>query len=196
MTLLLLACASRAPAPPVVAPSAPPAGWTASFHTTKGDFVVAVHPEWAPIGAARFAELIDAKVWEGARFYRVIPGFVAQWGAAADPLVSAAWAERSLRDDPPQVSNWRGTVSFAATGAPNSRSYQAFINLADNRFLDEMGFAPVGIVSSGMDVVDQIYGGYGEGANGPQQLRVIAEGEPYLAASFPDLDTILTVARQ
>lgn len=195
MILLLLACAGRAPAStPVVAP--PPTTWTAQFETSKGAFVVTVHPEWAPIGAARFAELIDAKLWEGARFYRVIPGFVAQWGAAADPTRSAAWAERSIRDDVPQVSNWRGTVSFAATGAPDSRSYQAFINLADNRYLDEMGFAPVGLVTTGMEVVDQIYGGYGDGPNAPQQLRVIDEGEAYLAASFPDLDRILTVARQ
>ena len=199
MLLLLLACAPHPVAPTVPAPVAPRTverPWVAVFDTTAGTFLVEVHPDWAPLGAARFRELIDQHVWDGARFYRVLPGFAAQWGLAADPAVSKHWQALPIQDDPPGAPNRRGTVALAATGEPNSRSLQAFVNLADNPTLDALGFRPFGEVIQGMDVVERFYSGYGEalgGAGHPDQLTALDQGEPYFAASFPRLDQILTV---
>jgi peptidyl-prolyl cis-trans isomerase A (cyclophilin A) len=196
--LLLLAtvgCAARrAPEP---AP-APPAPWRAVFETTKGTFVIKVHPEWAPIAAGRFGELVAAQVQVGARFFRVVPQFVVQWGLAADPAVTATWQQRTLKDELPRVSNQRGTVTFAQSGAPNSRSMQVFVNLTDNTYLDRMRFAPFGEIVEGMDVVASLHS-EGEGrpnGPGPDQMRVMEEGEAYLASAYPALDRILAVRRE
>lgn len=186
--------ARRTPAPE----PAPPSPWRAVVETTKGTFVIKVHPEWAPIASGRFGELVDAKVQEGARFFRVVPQFVVQWGLAADPSVTAAWQQKTLKDELPRVSNQRGTVTFAQSGAPNSRSMQVFVNLSDNTYLDRMRFAPFGEVVEGMEVVAALHS-EGEGqpnGPGPDQTRIMEKGEAYLASSYPALDRILSVRRE
>jgi peptidyl-prolyl cis-trans isomerase A (cyclophilin A) len=154
--------------------------------TSRGPVVVEVDPALAPNGARRFADLVIARYFDGARFYRVVPHFVVQWGAAADPKVSKKW-DATIPDDPVKTSNVRGTVTFAATNEPNSRTTHLFINLGDNANLDGMGFAPVGRVVSGMDNVDKMYSGYGEQ---PDQGSIAAQGNAYLNKTFPRLDYI------
>jgi peptidyl-prolyl cis-trans isomerase A (cyclophilin A) len=173
-----------------------PATFKAKFTTTKGDFVVEVTRAWAPLGADRFYNLVKNHFFDGAAFFRVLPGFVAQFGLSAKPEVSRVWAYATIKDDPVTQSNLRGYLTFATAG-PNTRTTQLFINLADNQNLDGMGFAPFGKVVEGMGVVRKLYGGYGEGApsgNGPDQSRITNEGKAYLDKSFPLLDSIETAA--
>lgn len=148
---------------------------------------MAVKRDLAPGGADRFYQLVKAKYFDGARFYRVVPNFVIQWGAAADPKVTKKW-DKPIPDDPVKASNVRGSISFASSG-PNSRTTHLFINLADNANLDSMGFSPFGNVTSGMDVVDKIYPGYGEE---PDQGQIALRGNVYLKKNFPKLDYIKT----
>ncbi len=154
--------------------------------TSRGPVVIDVDRSLAPNGAQHFYELVKAKYFDGARFYRVVPGFVVQWGAAADPAVTKKWSA-NIPDDPVKATNARGTIAFAATGQPNSRSTHLFISLGDNARLDAMGFAPIGRVDSGMDAVDNIYSGYGER---PDQTMIAARGNAYLEKEFPRLDYI------
>jgi peptidyl-prolyl cis-trans isomerase A (cyclophilin A) len=171
-----------------------PATFKAKFTTTKGDFVVEVTRAWAPLGADRFYNLVKNHFYDGAAFFRVLPGFVAQFGLSAKPEISRVWASATFKDDPVTQSNLAGFLTFAAAG-PNSRTTQVFINLADNQTLDGMGFAPFGKVVEGMDVVQKFYSGYGEGApdgKGPDQSRITNEGKAYLDKSFPLLDSIKT----
>ena len=151
-----------------------------------GKFVVEVHPDWAPLGAERFKEIINAEIWAGARFFRVVRGFMVQWGIPGDPSVSAKWKEDKIMDDPVTQSNKRGTITFATSGK-NSRTTQVFINFVDNANLDGMGFAPFGKVIKGMDVVDAIHAGYGEK---PNQGQIQAAGNTYLKKQFPNLSYI------
>jgi len=169
-----------------------PDSYTVKFETSKGDFVVTVTRDWSPLGADRFYTLVKSGFYDGARFFRVLPGFVAQFGIAADPAATAKWRNANLVDDPVKQSNRRGTITFA-TGGPNTRTTQVFINLADNASLDPRGFSPFGAVSQGMEVVDQFYSGYGEGApggNGPAQTSAESDGNAYLIREFPKLDYI------
>jgi cyclophilin family peptidyl-prolyl cis-trans isomerase len=169
-----------------------PDSFRARFSTTKGDFVIVVHRAWAPRGADRFYNLVRSGFYDGVRFFRVIPGFMAQFGIHGDTTVTAAWRQRVIPDDPVRRSNQRGMVTFATAG-PGTRTTQIFINYRDNNRLDASGFTPVGEVVQGMDVVDKLYGGYGEGApqgHGPDQYRMNLEGEKYLARQFPRLDKI------
>ncbi len=166
--------------------NAPAKTYAVILDTTQGPVTVEVDPSLAPNGAKRFYDLVQAKYFNGARFYRVVPNFVVQWGAAADPAVTKKW-DVNIVDDPVKASNTRGTVTFAATGQPNSRSTHLFINLGDNARLDAMGFAPIGRVTGGMDAVDRIYSGYGEE---PDQTQIGAHGNAYLEKSFPKLDYI------
>src|SRR5436309_11866392 len=164
----------------------------ARLSTTQGDVVILVHRAWAPHGADRFYNLVRAGFYDGVRFFRVIPGFMAQFGIHGDTGVTAAWRPRVFPDDPVRHSNMRGMVTFATAG-PGTRTTQIFINYGDNNRLDASGFAPFGQVVEGMDVVDKLYGGYGEGApngRGPEQYRLNVEGEKYLARQFPKLDKI------
>ncbi len=165
------------------------------FVTSKGDVDVMLRRAWAPHGAPRVAQVVASGYYDGARFFRALRGFVVQWGIPADTAMRARWSAR-IPDDTVRQSNRRGTVTFAA-GGPNTRTAQLFINLRDNARLDALGFAPVGEVVRGMDAVDSLYTGYGEGANpnggggqGPAQGRIAAEGEPYLAREFPLLDKV------
>ncbi len=164
------------------------------FETTRGDFLVEVHRQWAPRGADRFYNLVRHGFFDGAKFFRVVDGFVVQFGIAADPAVSAAWADATIGDDPRRESNLRGRLTFAHAG-PNTRTTQLFINLRDNPGLDGQGFPPFGEVVEGMEVVDGLYAGYGDGppyGSGPDQGRIEAEGNAYLEREFPRLDGIRT----
>jgi peptidyl-prolyl cis-trans isomerase A (cyclophilin A) len=169
-----------------------PATFQAKFETSAGEFVIEVHRDWAPLGADRFYNLARSGFFENARFFRVIAGFMAQFGINADPTVSAKWQNANIPDDPVRQSNTRGMISFATRG-PNTRTTQLFINYGDNSRLDGMGFSPFGKVTDGMDVVDKINGEYGEGAprgRGPDQGRIQEEGNAYLKKDFPNLDYI------
>lgn len=163
--------------------------------TSRGDFVVRVTRAWAPRGADRFYNLVRRRFYDGAHFFRVLPGFVVQFGISAHPQVSRAWQTATIPDDPVKQSNTRGYVTFATSG-PNTRTTQVFINLHDrNAQLDAMGFAPFGQVVEGMNVVEQLYSGYGEGSpqgNGPRQDLIQARGKAYLEAQFPKLDRIVS----
>lgn len=166
--------------------------YTVSFETTKGTFSVRVHADWSPHGADRLRELVEAGYYDGVAFFRVLDGFVAQFGISGDPAESSAWRSRSIPDDPVKGTNTRGTLSYAMAG-PGTRTTQLFINLADNTRLDGMGFAPIGEIIDGMDVVDSLHSGYGEGAprgNGPDQGLIQERGSAYLKESFPQLDYV------
>jgi peptidyl-prolyl cis-trans isomerase A (cyclophilin A) len=165
-----------------------PATFRVNFDTSRGPFVVEVIRDQAPNGADRFYNLVKAKYFDGARFYRVVPNFMVQWGGAADPDVTKKW-ENPIQDDPVKTSNVRGTLTFAASSQPNSRTTHMFVNFVDNSRLDGMGFAPIGKVLSGMENVDQIYAGDGER---PDQSRIGEEGNTYLITHFPNLDYIKT----
>ena len=169
-----------------------PAVYKAKFDTSKGPFVVEVHRDWAPRGADRFYNLVKNGFYDNARFFRVIEGFMVQFGINGDPNVAGAWRDADIKDDPVKQSNERGTITFATAG-PNTRTTQVFINFGDNAGLDGQGFSPFGKIVSGMEVVDSLYGGYGEGApngNGPDQGRIQSQGNAYLEQDFPKLDFI------
>ncbi len=169
-----------------------PATFKAKFQTSQGDFIVEAQREWAPLGVDRFYNLVQQGFYDGTCFFRVISGFMAQFGIHGDPKVSAAWRQERIQDDPVKQSNKRGYMSYAMAG-PHTRTTQLFINYADNSRLDQMGFAPIGRVVEGMDVVDRLYAGYGEGApqgKGPHQGRLQTEGRAYLTKDFPQLDCI------
>lgn len=169
-----------------------PATFKAKFDTSKGTFVIEVHRAWAPNGADRFYNLVKSGYYNDVRFFRVIKGFMVQFGISGNPDLNAVWREARIPDDDVTESNQRGYVSFA-TGGPNTRTTQVFINFGNNHGLDGQGFSPFGQVVSGMNVVDALYGGYGEGAprgNGPEQGRLQGRGNAYLNADFPKLDYI------
>lgn len=157
---------------------------------STGSFVVQTRPEWAPLGAERFEALASNSFFDNCRVFRVLPGFVAQFGINGDPEVQGKWRSQNLKDDPVRVTNKRGTIVFATAG-PNTRTTQIFVNLSDrNSFLDKQGFSPLGEVVSGMDVVERFYSGYGEGApsgKGPNQGLIQAKGNSYLESSYPKL---------
>lgn len=170
-----------------------PEVFKARFQTTKGDFVVEVHRDWAPNGADRFYNLVKSGFFDDTRFFRAIDGFMVQFGISGDPAVSAKWRDANIPDDPVKQSNKRGFVTFAQTGAPNSRSTQVFVNYGDNARLDATRFAPFGQVVQGMDVVDSFNKSYGEGApggRGPSQALIQSRGNAYLDTSFPALDGV------
>lgn len=166
-----------------------PDSFKTRFVTTKGEFVIEVHREWAPLGADRFYNLVRNGFFTDVAFFRAIPGFMAQFGISGNPKIAAAWQHANIKDDPVNGSNKRGTITFATAG-PNTRSTQFFINFKDNAFLDSQGFAPFGEVVEGMDVVDKLYTGYGDAPKGPDQGRLADEGKPYLDKNFPQLDSI------
>lgn len=172
-----------------------PDNFKAVFNTTKGRFTVEVTRSLAPNGADRFYNLAKSGFFTDIAFFRVIPGFMCQFGIAGDPAVAAKWRDADIPDDPVKGSNTRGAITFATAG-PNTRTTQLFINFGDNTGLDGQGFAPFGKVSEGMDVVDKINGEYGEGApsgSGPDQGRIQNEGNAYLKKDFPKLDYIKSV---
>jgi len=167
---------------------AAPSQFRTKFDTSKGVFVIEVHRDWAPLGADRFYQLVKSGFYDDARFFRVVPGFVVQWGINKDPQMTAQWRGKEIGDDPVQERNMAGYVSFATSG-PNTRTTQLFINLANNFNLDSMGFAAFGRVVQGANVVARLYSGYGER---PQQNLIEAQGNAYLQQNFPNLDYIKT----
>jgi peptidyl-prolyl cis-trans isomerase A (cyclophilin A) len=166
-----------------------PGTYKVKFDTSKGEFVVEVTRAWAPNGADRFYNLVKNGFFDNARFFRVIPGFMVQFGLTGDPAVNQAWTNARIPPDPVTQDNARGTISFAMAGTPDSRTTQVFINYGANGALNRQGFAPFGKILSGMEVVDAINSEYREG---PQQPRIRAEGNAYLNANFPRLDFIRT----
>jgi len=169
-----------------------PATYKAKFETSKGTFVIEVTRAWAPTGADRFYNLVKNGFFDDTRFFRNIAGFMVQFGLNGDPALNAKWRVARIPDDKVTQHNTRGMITFATSG-PNARTTQVFINFADNSQLDGMGFAPFGKIVSGMDVVDKLYSGYGEGApngSGPDQNRIQTEGNAYLAKSFSKLDMV------
>jgi peptidyl-prolyl cis-trans isomerase A (cyclophilin A) len=171
-----------------------PDQYKVQFSTTRGDFVVTVTRSWAPLGADRFYNLVKHHFYDNASFFRVLPGFMAQFGISAYPAVNKVWEPAVIKDDPVTQSNVRGYVTFA-TGGPNTRTTQIFINFGDNKRLDNDGFAPFGLVTDGMKVVDMFYDQYGEGApsgGGPDQDLIQKQGKPYLDKGWPKLDSVTT----
>lgn len=167
-----------------------PETFKVKFTTTKGDFVIQVNRAWAPLGADRFYNLVKNGYYDNAGFFRIVPNFVVQFGISARPEVSAAWSKAKITDDPVTQSNKTGYVTFATAG-PGTRTTQMFINLKDNTPLDAMGFAPIGMVVEGMDVVNKLNQEYGER---PEQPKIEAEGSAYLTKNFPNLDFIKSTA--
>jgi len=159
------------------------------FTTTAGDFVIEAHRAWAPLGADRFFNLAKNSFVDDAAFFRVVPNFMAQFGIPANPKVSAVWENANMKDEPVKQSNGPGYVTFAKTGAPNSRSTQMFISFGNNSFLDNQGFAPFGKVTEGMEVVRKLYSGYGE-ATTEKQTLIYGQGKAYLDKNYPKLDSI------
>jgi peptidyl-prolyl cis-trans isomerase A (cyclophilin A) len=200
------ATASKAPAPAKAAPFDPallqpatlrakaPEVYEVKFVTTAGDFTLQVTRAWAPAGADRFYNLVRHHFYDGASFFRVLPGFMAQFGLSAYPEVSRAWEQANIKDDRVVQSNHPGFISFAMAG-PNTRTTQVFINYGNNEALDKSGFSPFGMVTDGMESVTKLYSGYGEGApdgHGPSQELVGTRGRSYLEKNFPKLDSIKT----
>jgi peptidyl-prolyl cis-trans isomerase A (cyclophilin A) len=177
---------------PAVLNEKAPDTYRANFDTSKGTFTITVNRGWAPLGADRFYNLVKNGFFDDVRFFRVMDGFMAQFGVHGNPTIAKAWVGARIQDDPVKQSNRRGFVTFA-TGGPNTRTTQVFINFGNNTPLDKQGFAPFGEVTSGMNVVDRLYSGYGDGppgGKGPNQARVQGEGNVYLNKDFPRLDFI------
>jgi peptidyl-prolyl cis-trans isomerase A (cyclophilin A) len=195
--LLLLALVAAACV--TTSPKRAPENFRVRFQTNRGDFVVEVHREWAPIGADRFYDLVERRFFDGARFFRVRAGAFAQFGIPGDPEVARKWRNATLADDPVRTSNERGTLAYAFT-KPGTRATQIFINLRDNKQYDTEGFAPFGRVISGMEVVDALYSGYGETSGGGMraghQDPLFAGGNVWLEQNFPKLDYITTARWQ
>jgi cyclophilin family peptidyl-prolyl cis-trans isomerase len=167
------------------APEAEAKTYKVKLDTSEGPIVIEIHPDWAPIGAARFRQLVEDDYYDGARFFRVVPNFVIQFGIARDPKLTAKW-DKQIDDDPVKQTNRVGSVSFATAG-PNTRTAQVFINLRSNQSLDSQGFAPFGMIVEGMDIVQRLYSGYGEQ---PDQEMITKRGNSYLQQNFPNLDYI------
>jgi peptidyl-prolyl cis-trans isomerase A (cyclophilin A) len=186
--------ATAASPPPLLHPETlhakAPATYRVSFKTTKGTFVVTVHRAWSPRGADRFYNLARAHFFDGVTFFRVVKGFVVQFGISGFPSVSTAWQNANIKDDPVQASNTVGTITYADAG-PNTRTTQVFINLGNNAAnLDHLGFAPFGKVTTGMAVVQKLYGGYGEQVTNLQG-NIAAQGNAFLEKRFPKLDSVI-----
>jgi peptidyl-prolyl cis-trans isomerase A (cyclophilin A) len=192
-------CRQESPDPKQSAPDS----FRVAFETSKGRFDVMARKSWAPIGVDHFYTVLQNKYYDDARFFRVVKGFVAQFGMSGEPKMTEEWQRRCIADEPVHHSNTRGTLSFAR-GGPNTRSVQLFVNLTDNPVLDSLsgfGFPPIGEVVSGMDVVDSLYSGYGDaaprsgpqyGREGPDQDSIAARGNAYLSTGWPKLDFIKT----
>jgi len=203
LLLVVAACKEKAPATadtskaaanapaanPAVATATAPDSFRVAFETTRGSIVVQVNRAWAPLGADHFYQLVGQQFFDGVKFFRVVPGFVAQFGMSGDPKRNAAEDSKHIPDDSVRHTNAKGTLTFAAMSLPNSRSHQLFFNLKDNPALDGMHFAPIGVVVQGQAVVDSLYSGYGED---PDQTSISNLGNSYLDRAFPKLDAIKT----
>ena len=194
LALLFVGCAEKTEAPPAPAvPEQPPEVFQVKFETTKGDFVIEAHREWAPRGADQFYYLVNQKFYDGSYFFRVVRRFVAQFGINGNPKTQALYTNMKIPDDPVKQSNKIGFVTFAKLG-PNSRTTQVFINLRDNASLDKDGFAPFGEVVEGFENVERLWSSYGEVAPrgaGPDPTKIELQGNSYIESEFPRLDSIV-----
>lgn len=190
--ILLAACGPAKVAEKPKEPVRAPETFRVKMETTKGDVVVTVNRAWAPLGADRFYELVKEKFFDEQKFFRVVRGFVVQWGIHKDPKVNRLWSTREIVDDPVKERNVRGTLTFATRGA-NTRSTQLFFNLKDNTSLDGQGFAPIGKVTEGLEVLDELAFVYGDIAPlgpGPDPKLAQQEGNAYFERTWPRLDAI------
>jgi peptidyl-prolyl cis-trans isomerase A (cyclophilin A) len=196
----VLACAHN----PLLSPSpgglarAAPDSFDVRVESSRGPFVIRAHRDWSPRGVDRFYYLVRSRYYDGNRFFRVVGGFVAQWGLSGDSTVNAVWNGKSIADDSVRASNRRGRVSYAR-GGPNTRSVQLYVNLVDNQRLDTLngfGFPPIGEVIDGMAAVDSLTFEYGgtrtDRKPGPAQDSIRVRGNAYLAREYPRLDWIRT----
>lgn len=171
-----------------------PEKFNVQFSTTKGDFVLEIHKSWAPTGVNRFYNLVRLGFFDDSRFYRVREGYIVQFGIPGNPSIAQVWEKDDIVDDPVMESNLKGYIAYAMTG-PDTRTTQLFINYKDNVHLDEQGFAPLGQVVEGMDVVEQLYSGYDEnaggGMRGGKQGKIFSEGNAHLDKDFPKLDKLI-----
>ncbi|OEU10883.1 cyclophilin-like protein, partial [Fragilariopsis cylindrus CCMP1102] len=159
-----------------------------------GMVTILVNRTWAPIGADRFYSLVKDNYYNCAAFFRVIPDFIIQWGIASNPEETEKWST-SIDDDPTQsgISNIVGTVTFAKTSAPNSRTTQIFVNYVDNSFLDNQGFVPFGKVVKGMDILTTrktTTGGMYIPNPVPDQNVYRMNGNEWILENYPDIDII------
>jgi peptidyl-prolyl cis-trans isomerase A (cyclophilin A) len=192
LLLIALPASAQSLADPSTATLSAPDIYKVRFETTSGDFTLKVNRDWAPAGADRFYNLIELGFYDDTAFYRVLRNFIVQFGLHARPDISYRWKSAMIQDDAVWKSNRRRWVSFAKSG-PNTRTTQIFINYANNRKLDDQGFAPFGRVVTGMKVVDALYNDYGEGrprGMGPDQSRIMVEGSKYLRDNYPRLDWV------
>jgi len=188
LLLALVAAGCRKPPPEVIVPEV----FRVQFQTSQGDFIVEAPRAWSPHGVDRFHELVRNRFFDQARFFRVLPGFIAQFGVHRDFNVQATWRNLFIVDDPQKEKNLRGTLAFAKSG-PNTRATEIFINLADNRALDDQNFVPFARIVQGIEVIDKFYAGYGEmrpEGKWIDRARVEEETNEYLVQRFPKLDYI------
>ena len=180
---------------PNLAKETAPDTYQVKMQTTAGDFIIEVHRDWAKNGADRFYNLVKIGYYDDVAFYRVVRGFMAQFGMHGDPTVTAAWANSRIPPDRVKKSNTRAKVTFAMGGSPDTRTTQIFVNFGDNSYLDGSGFAPFGEIVEGFEAVKDLYDGYGEGeprGKGPAQSKLYRRGNPYLKGEFPKMDYIIT----
>jgi peptidyl-prolyl cis-trans isomerase A (cyclophilin A) len=189
---LITACGDKTPEASGTPTGPAPDSFRVAFETSRGTFVVEAIRAWAPNGVDRFYALSRDRFFDQDRFFRVIPGFIAQFGLNDESKVNERWDAKPIPDDSVRHGNARGTITFATEG-PHTRTHQLFINIADNARLDKLGFTPIGRVVAGMDVVDSLYGGYEEA---PQQRLIQRLGNSYLSRMFPKLDYIKTATLQ
>ncbi len=188
MLAALSSAACHKPAPKIVVPEV----FRVKFETSQGDVIVEATRAWSPHGVDRFHELVRMRYFDQGRFFRVVPGFIAQFGVHRDFKVHDVWRNFFIVDDPPVQRNLRGTLSFAKSG-PDTRATEIFINLADNAILDDQRFVPFAKVISGMDAIDKLYSGYGDMRPEGKYIdpgRVEEEANEYLVQRFPKLDYI------
>jgi peptidyl-prolyl cis-trans isomerase A (cyclophilin A) len=199
--LLLAACSTppeNKPAPAPAKPAPTPDLFRVNLETSKGAVVLEITRAWAPHGADRFYELVKNGYYDGDRFYRVVPRFVVQFGINGDPKLSQLWSSFRIPDDPVKQKNRKATLTFATSG-PGARTTQVFVNMRDNLSLDHQGFAPIGRVAEGMDVLEGLYGGYGDmppRGSGPDGVEIERQGHVYLENHFPRLDYIVKATVQ
>jgi peptidyl-prolyl cis-trans isomerase A (cyclophilin A) len=191
VALLILSCGGK---PKAIGPA--PAEFKATLQTTKGPVVILVHRDWAPIGADRFYELVKIGYFNDNYFYRALKGFIVQWGINGDPKVTKDWGQLTIKDDPRKQDNLRGRVTFAKPEESHGRSTLVFVNLADNKMLDDQGFVPFGEVAEGMNVLESLYMGYGDGpptGAGPSPVALQDLGNDLIVDRFEKLDRIKKV---